>query len=69
MGRYKLDRFDGRRMIEELRLMEKVRDHNYSYETDPLYKKLDTICRKIEKTLETELETGALHYYKSYGEL
>lgn len=69
MGKYKLDRFDGRRMIEALRLMEKVRDYNYTSESDPLYRKLDTICRKMENLLDTELEPGALDYYKRHRAL
>lgn len=65
----KLDRYDGRKMIEALKIIEQVRDINYSSDTNPLYKKMCTICAKIEKVLETETRPELQEEYKLTGRI
>lgn len=65
----KLDRYDGRKMIEALKIIEQVRDGNYSSDTNPLYRKMCTICAKIEKVLETETRPELQEEYKVTGRI
>ena len=65
----KLDRYDARKMIEALEIIEDVRDRNYSSDTNPLFKKMCTICAKIEKVLETETQPNLQEEYKLCGRL
>lgn len=67
--RYYIDRFDGRRLQEALKILEKVRDYNYVCESNPLYRKLDTVCRKMENLLMTELEPRLCEEYKANGKV
>ena len=69
MPRRYIDRFDGRRLQEALKILEKVRDYNYVCESNPLYRKLDTACRKVENLLMTELEPKLQEEYRTRGKV
>lgn len=69
MPRRYIDRFDGRRLQEALKILKKVRDYNYVCESNPLYRKLDTVCRKVENLLMTELEPKLQEEYRTRGKV
>lgn len=67
--RYKISRYDGQRILESLHTMQKVRDYYYSCDSGPLYRKLDTICRKMDNVLANDLEADAQEMYRILGKL
>ena len=69
MPRRYIDRFDGRRLQEALKILKKVRDYNYVCESNPLYRKLDTVCRNVENLLMTELEPKLQEEYRTRGKV
>ena len=65
----KLDRYDARRLIEAKTTIASIRDYNYTSESNRLYKKLNTICNKIDKILDTELEPEVQLEYSTFGRI
>lgn len=52
----KLNRYDARKLIEARKIIQSVEDYNYTSESNPLCRKLNTIINKINRVLDTELE-------------
>lgn len=65
--KHKIDLYDARRIQEALGIMKKVAEYNYVCESNPLYRKLDTICRKMENLLNEDLEDRIQDAYRKYG--
>lgn len=65
----KLDRFDAKRLIEAKKIIGGIADYNYTSDSNRLYRKLNTIYKKIDKILETELEPKLQEEYNLIGRL
>lgn len=65
----KLDRYDAKRLIDTKKIINGIADYNYTSESNPLYKKLMTIVKKIDKILETELEPKLQEEYNLLGRI
>ena len=65
----KLDRYDALKLEEARCIIAGVRDYNYTCESDSLVKKLNTIVKKIQNILDTELEPELQLHYNSSGRL
>lgn len=62
----KLDRYDTLKLIEARKIINAIRDYNSSC-SSPLYKKLNTIVKKIDSILDTELEPKLQEEYNLLG--
>lgn len=62
----KLDRYDTLKLIEARKIINAIRDYN-NICSSPLYKKLDTIVKKIDSILDTELEPKLQEEYNLSG--
>ena len=62
----KLDRYDTLKLIEAKKIIDGIREYNNIY-SSPLYKKLDTVVRKIDSILDTELEPRLQKEYNLLG--
>lgn len=65
----KLNRYDAQRLIDAKKIINGIADYNYTSESNPLYKKIMTIVKKIDKILETELEPKLQEEYNLLGEI
>lgn len=63
----KLDRYDAKKLIEAKKIIEGVRDYNYTSDSNPLFKKLCTITSKIDNVLNSELEPELQEEYDILG--
>ena len=63
----KLDRYDTLKLIEARKIINAIRDYNNSCSSSPLYKKLNTIVKKIDSILDTELEPKLQEEYNLLG--
>ena len=52
----KIDRYDAQKLIKAQKIISEVAAYNYTSETSPVCRKLNTIIAKINRLLETELE-------------
>ena len=62
----KLDRYDTLKLIEARKIINAIRDYN-NICSSPLYKKLNTIVKKIDSILDTELEPKLQEEYNLLG--
>ena len=62
----KLDRYDTLKLIEARKIIDGIREYN-NICSSPLYKKLDTVVRKIDSILDTELEPKLQEEYNLLG--
>ena len=62
----KLDRYDTLKLIEARNIIRGIRDYN-NIISSPLYKKLDTVVKKIDSILDTELEPELQEEYNLLG--
>ena len=65
----KLNRYDAQRLIDAKKIINGIADYNYTSESNPLYKKIMTIVKKIDKILETELEPKLQEEYNLLREI
>ena len=65
----KLDRYDTQKLIEVRKIINGIAEYNYTSESNPLYKKLMTIVKKIDKILNTELESDLQEDYNLLGKI
>ena len=65
----KLDRYDAKKLIEVRKQIAAIADYNYTSDSQPLYRKLNTIINKIDGILNTELEKNLKEEYKLFGRL
>ena len=64
----KLDRFDAKRLLGVRGVISVIKDYNATdTEYDSLTKKLNTILKKIDHVLDTELEPELQEEYKLLG--
>lgn len=64
----KLDRYDTLKLIEARKIIDGIREYNNIYSSS-LYKKLDTVVRKIDSILDTELELELQEEYNLLGKV
>ncbi len=62
----KLDRYDTLKLIEARKIINDIREYN-NIISSPLYKKLDTVVKKIDSILDTELEPELQEEYNLLG--
>ena len=62
----KLDRYDTLKLIETKKTIEGIRDYN-NIVSSSLYKKLNTVIKKIDSILNTELEPELQKEYNLLG--
>ena len=60
----KIDRYDAQKLIKAQKLISEVADYNYTSDSSPVCRKLNTIIAKIDRLLETELEPKLQEEYK-----
>ena len=65
----KLDRYDTQKLIEARKIIDEIVEYNYTSKSNPLYKKLMTIIKKIDKILNTELEPNLQEEYNLLGKI
>jgi len=65
----KLDRYDAQKLIEARKEINGIAEYNYTSESNPLYRKLCTIVNKIDRVLETELDSELKEEYDRLGRL
>lgn len=65
----KLNRYDAKKLIEARKVISGVADYNYTSDSSPLCRKLNTIMTKIDRLLETELEPELQEEYNLLGRL
>lgn len=65
----KLDRYDALKVIEIKKKVSEVLGYNYSSGSSSLEKKLNTIYRKLEHLLDTELEPGLQKEWNLLGRI
>ena len=65
----KIDRYDGKKLIEAKRLIVEVAEYNYTSESNPLYRKLSTIISKLDNVLLNELEPELQTEYEHSGKI
>lgn len=65
----KIDRYDGLKLIEAQKIISEVADYNYTSDSSPVCRKLNTIIAKINRLLETELEPELQEEYKLLGKI
>lgn len=65
----KIDEYDARKLIQAKNLISEVADYNYTSDSSPLCRKLNTIIAKIDSLLETELEPELQEEYRRKYEL
>ena len=63
----KIDRYDAQKLIKAQKVISEVADYNYISDSSPLCRKLNTIIRKIDRLLETELEPELQEEYNLLG--
>ncbi len=64
----KLDRYDTLKLIEARKIIDGIRDYN-NIVSSPLYKKLNTVVKKIDSILNTELEPELQEEYNLLGKV
>jgi len=65
----KLDRYDALRLIEARKIIDGVDAYNYISDSNPLHCKLETIVKKIDYILNTELEPKLQEEYNLLGRI
>lgn len=65
----KIDRYDAQKLIKAKKLIEEVIEYNYTSDSTPVCRKLNTIIVKISKLLETELEPDLQEEYNLSGKI
>ena len=63
----KLDRYDAQKLLKAKNLIKEVYEYNYTSDSDPLSRKLNTILNKIGKIMKTELEPKLQEEYNLEG--
>lgn len=61
----KLDRYDALKLQNALQLINEVKDYN-NVLSSPVYRKLDTISKKLDKILAEETEPGVSKEYEDW---
>lgn len=64
----KLDLYDARKLLKAQELIREVADYNYKSDSNPLFRKLYTLTKKIDKLFDTELEPKLQEEYNLLGE-
>ena len=64
----KLDRYDALKLQKTLQLINEVKDYN-NVLSSPVYRKLDTVSKKLDKILAEETEPGVSKEYTSEGKV
>ena len=65
----KIDRYDAQKLIKAQKIISEVAAYNYTSETSPVCRKLNTIIAKINRLLETELEPELQEEYNLLGRI
>lgn len=65
----KIDRYDGLKLIEAQKIISEVAAYNYTSDSSPVCRKLNTIIAKINRLLETELEPELQEEYNLLGKI
>ena len=64
----KLDRYDALKLQKALRLINEVKDYN-NVPSSPMYRKLDTVSKKLDKILAEETEPCVSKEYTFEGKV
>ena len=64
----KLDRYDALKLQKALQLINEVKDYN-NVLSSPVYRKLDTVSKKLDKILAEETEPDVSKEYTSEGKV
>lgn len=68
-GKHKLDRYDAGRLRAALDIIQTVSDSNYTCDSDPLYRKLETVCGKLDRILQNDTEPNVREEYTRHGRI
>ena len=64
----KLDLHDARKLLKAQQLIREVADYNYTSDSNPLFKRLYTLTKQIDKLFAMELEPKLQEEYNLLGE-
>ena len=67
--KHKLDRYDAGRLKAALDIIQTVSDSNYTCDSDPLYRKLETVRGKLERILQNDTEPEVAEDYNRLGKI
>lgn len=63
----KIDRYDAKKLLEAKKLIKEVAEYNYTSDSNPLCRKLNTVISKLDNILNNELEPELQEDYKLSG--